>query len=146
MCLHRTCACAYAANFNTHSFQGFLSIAKNVKISPPPTAKKCPLYCISLELGVRGGLISLPGHAPCRLHCSTRNVAWVSTSLSLLFPEPQLFTSEQRQTLLKYFDECGMTSTHRRNTAIIQRCASDIGTTVERVKVMAGWRDSESTL
>ena len=30
-----------------------------------------------------------------------------------------------------------MTSTHRRNTDIIQRCSSDVGTTVERVKVLA---------
>jgi hypothetical protein len=56
-------------------------------------------------------------------------------------PEPQLFTLEQRQILLKYFDECGMTSTHRRNTDIIQRCASEVGTTVERVK---NWIGSEA--
>ena len=36
---------------------------------------------------------------------------------------------------MKYFDECGMTSTHRRNSDIIQRCSTDVGTTVERVKV-----------
>lgn len=52
-----------------------------------------------------------------------------------VFPEPQLFTAEQRQLLLKYFDEYGMTSTHRRNADLIQRCAQDVGTTVERVKV-----------
>ncbi|CAI8015202.1 hypothetical protein GBAR_LOCUS9451, partial [Geodia barretti] len=56
-------------------------------------------------------------------------------------PKPQLFTLEQRQILLKYFDECGMTSTHRRNTDIVQRCANEVGTTVERVK---NWIGSEA--
>lgn len=59
----------------------------------------------------------------------------VTVSLSSSILEPQLFTLEQRQTLLKYFDECGMTSTHRRNSDVIQRCANDVGTTVDRVKV-----------
>ena len=45
------------------------------------------------------------------------------------------FTSEQRTVLLKYFNEYGMTSTHRRNSELIQKCASEIGTTVERIKV-----------
>ena len=60
----------------------------------------------------------------------------LSTTDLRYHPEPQLFTLEQRQILLKYFDECGMTSTHRRNTDIVQRCANEVGTTVERVKVM----------
>ena len=29
-----------------------------------------------------------------------------------------------------------MTSTHRRNSDLVQRCSTEVGTTVERVKVM----------
>lgn len=70
----------------------------------------------------------------------------ISLPLLCQLPEPQLFTAEQRQILLKYFDECGMTSTHRRNAELIQRCATDVGTTIERVKVKSvrEERDSES--
>ena len=53
-------------------------------------------------------------------------------------PGGVVFTNEQRQVLLRYFDEYGMTSTHRRNTDIIQRCADEVGTSVERVKVRGG--------
>ena len=45
------------------------------------------------------------------------------------------FTVEQRAILFKYFNEYGMTSTHRRNTELMQKCASEIGTTMERIKV-----------
>ena len=37
--------------------------------------------------------------------------------------------------MLRYFDEYGMTSTHRRNTELMERCANEVGTTLERVKV-----------
>ena len=57
--------------------------------------------------------------------------------------EPQLFTLEQRQILLRFFDECGMNSTHRRNSEIIQRCADEVGTSIERVKVREGKRERE---
>lgn len=48
-----------------------------------------------------------------------------------------LFSDEQRTILLRYFDEYGMTSTHRRNTELMERCANEVGTTLERVKVCA---------
>ena len=46
-----------------------------------------------------------------------------------------VFTPEQKMVLLRYFEEYGMTSTHRRNTELMQRCAGEVGTTVERIKV-----------
>ena len=46
-----------------------------------------------------------------------------------------MFSDGQRKILLKYFDEFGMTSTHRRNSELIERCSTEVGTTVERVKV-----------
>ena len=46
-----------------------------------------------------------------------------------------VFSDSQRKILLKYFDEFGMTSTHRRNSELIERCSTEVGTTVERVKV-----------
>lgn len=46
-----------------------------------------------------------------------------------------LFSAEQRAVLLKYFNEYGMTSTHRRNGELMQKCAAEIGTTLERIKV-----------
>lgn len=45
-----------------------------------------------------------------------------------------LFTDDQRSVLLRYFDEYGMTSTHRRNSELMERCATEVGTTLERVK------------
>jgi hypothetical protein len=48
------------------------------------------------------------------------------------------FTPEHKATLLKYFNEYGMTSTHRRNTELMEKCANEIGTTVGRVKVCSG--------
>ncbi|XP_019851255.1 PREDICTED: uncharacterized protein LOC109581518 [Amphimedon queenslandica] len=50
------------------------------------------------------------------------------------------FTVEQRATLLKYFDEYGMTSTHRRNIDLITQCAAELGTTIPKVK---NWIGSE---
>ena len=47
------------------------------------------------------------------------------------------FGSDQRAILLKYFEEYGMTSTHRRNLELMQRCAQEVGTTLDRVKVRA---------
>lgn len=47
-----------------------------------------------------------------------------------------MFTPEQKSVLLRYFEEYGMTSTHRRNTALMQQCANEVGTTIERIKVM----------
>lgn len=52
-----------------------------------------------------------------------------------------LFSDEQRTILLRYFDEYGMTSTHRRNTELMERCANEVGTTLERVK---NWIGSEA--
>ena len=46
-----------------------------------------------------------------------------------------LFSDEQRTVLLRYFDEYGMTSTHRRNMNLMERCANEVGTSLERVKV-----------
>ena len=37
--------------------------------------------------------------------------------------------------LLKYFDEYGMTSTHRRNLELMARCAGEVGTSIDKVKV-----------
>ena len=37
--------------------------------------------------------------------------------------------------MLRYFDEYGMTSTHRRNMELMERCANEVGTSLERVKV-----------
>eukprot|EP00731_Ephydatia_muelleri_P035662 Em0145g14a len=51
------------------------------------------------------------------------------------------FTDEQRKLLLKYFDEYGMTSTHRRNVDLMQKCALEVGTTLDRVK---NWIGSEA--
>lgn len=36
---------------------------------------------------------------------------------------------------MKYFDDYGMTSTHRRNMGIITRCAAEAGTSMPKVKV-----------
>lgn len=47
------------------------------------------------------------------------------------------FSDEQRLLLMKYFNEYGMTSTHRRNADIIARCAVEVGTTVSKVKVLS---------
>lgn len=52
-----------------------------------------------------------------------------------------VFTPEQKTVLLRYFEEYGMTSTHRRNTELMQRCAVEVGTTVERIK---NWIGSEA--
>ena len=46
-----------------------------------------------------------------------------------------MFSDEQRTILLRYFDEYGMTSTHRRNMELMERCANEVGTSLERVKV-----------
>jgi hypothetical protein len=46
-----------------------------------------------------------------------------------------VFSPDQKAILLRYFEEYGMTSTHRRNTDLMQRCAAEVGTTIERVKV-----------
>jgi hypothetical protein len=54
---------------------------------------------------------------------------------------PILFSDEQRIILIRYFDEYGMTSTHRRNTDLMTKCAGEVGTTIERVK---NWIGSES--
>ena len=43
-----------------------------------------------------------------------------------------MFSNEQRKVLL---NEYGMTSTHHRNSELIERCRTKVGTTVERVKV-----------
>lgn len=48
-----------------------------------------------------------------------------------------MFSDGQRKILLKYFDEFGMTSTHRRNSELIERCSTEVGTTLERVKVLS---------
>ncbi len=48
-----------------------------------------------------------------------------------------VFTPEQKTILIRYFEEYGMTSTHRRNMELMRRCAEDVGTTIERVKVRA---------
>ena len=36
---------------------------------------------------------------------------------------------------MKYFDEYGMTSTHRRNLDLMSQCATEAGTTITKVKV-----------
>ena len=42
-----------------------------------------------------------------------------------------MFTPDQKAILLRY--NYGMTSTYRRNADMMQRCASEVGTTIERV-------------
>ncbi len=46
-----------------------------------------------------------------------------------------MFTTDQRTVLMRYFEEYGMTSTHRRNTELMQRCAQEVNTSIDRVKV-----------
>ena len=46
-----------------------------------------------------------------------------------------MFTTEQRTVLMRYFEEYGMTSTHRRNTELMQRCAQEVNTSIDRIKV-----------
>ncbi len=46
-----------------------------------------------------------------------------------------MFTTEQRTVLMRYFEEYGMTSTHRRNTELMQRCAQEVHTSIDRIKV-----------
>ena len=46
-----------------------------------------------------------------------------------------VFTPEQKEILIKYFEDYGMTSTHRRNTELMRQSAGEVGTTVARVKV-----------
>ena len=55
--------------------------------------------------------------------------------LHLISEGPVLFSEEQRTILIRYFNEYGMTSTHRRNTELMSKCAEEVGTTMERVKV-----------
>ena len=45
-----------------------------------------------------------------------------------------MFTDEQKQTLLKYYDD-GMTSTNRQHMDTIEKCAKECQTTVDRIKV-----------
>ena len=45
-----------------------------------------------------------------------------------------MFTEDQKQMLLKYFDD-GMTSTNRQHMDLIEKCAKEADTTVDRVKV-----------
>ena len=52
------------------------------------------------------------------------------------YPGFSAFTDDQRGTLLKYFDELGMTSTKRCNIELIGRCSEEVGTTVEKIKVI----------
>lgn len=54
---------------------------------------------------------------------------------------PNLFSDEQRTVLLRYFDEYGMISTHRRNMELMERCANEVGTSLERIK---NWIGSEA--
>ena len=46
-----------------------------------------------------------------------------------------MFSEEQRTILLRYFDEHGMVSTHRKNHEIMARCAQEVGTSLDRIKV-----------
>lgn len=48
-----------------------------------------------------------------------------------------VFSPDQKAVLIRYFEEYGMTSTHRRNTDLMQQCAGEVGTTIERIKVGA---------
>lgn len=52
-----------------------------------------------------------------------------------LFVGSFIFSDSQRVVLLKYFDEYGMTSTNRRNTDLMTRCAEEVGTSLDKVKV-----------
>lgn len=45
-----------------------------------------------------------------------------------------MFTDKQKQTLLKYYNE-GMTSTNRQHIDLIEKCAKECQTTVDRIKV-----------
>ena len=45
-----------------------------------------------------------------------------------------MFTDDQKQTLLKYYDN-GMTSTNRQHVDVIERCAKECQTSVDRIKV-----------
>ena len=45
-----------------------------------------------------------------------------------------MFTDEQKQTLLKYYED-GMMSTNRQHIDTIEKCAKECQTTVDRVKV-----------
>lgn len=77
---------------------------------------------------------------PNRLQLHQYLVKGVSKQKLISFYPPSLsefsaFTVEQRATLLKYFDEYGMTSTHRRNIDLITQCAAELGTTIPKVKV-----------
>jgi len=47
-----------------------------------------------------------------------------------------MFTVEQKEILMRYFEEYGLTSTHRRYSDLMTRCAVEVRTTVERVKVI----------
>ena len=66
---------------------------------------------------------------------NTQNFA-IKHNFFLLLLEFSTFTDEQRSLLMKYFNEYGMTSTHRRNADVIARCAAEIGTTIPKVKVL----------
>lgn len=45
-----------------------------------------------------------------------------------------MFTDEQRQILLRYYED-GMTSTKRKHMDLIEKCATECNTPVERIKV-----------
>ena len=46
-----------------------------------------------------------------------------------------MFTEDQKQILLKYYDD-GMTSTNRQHMEMIEKCANESQTTVDRIKVL----------
>ena len=45
-----------------------------------------------------------------------------------------MFTDDQKQILLKYYDN-GMTSTNRHHVDVIEKCARECQTTVDKIKV-----------
>ena len=48
-----------------------------------------------------------------------------------------MFTAEQKQILMKYYEELDMKSTHKRNAALMEQAATEGKIPLDRVKVGA---------
>jgi transposase len=48
---------------------------------------------------------------------------------------PSVFTPEQKQVLLRYYEEKDMKSTHKRNSELMERAAEEGNIPLDRVKV-----------
>jgi len=118
-----------------------LKMPSSARTIIPSSATRCPCRLASLLLLECPPLLEEVSFKLCLYTVSS-----IANHTAMRCPMPRLpypflllgavvFTPEQKEILMKYFEEYGMTSTHRRNTELMKQCASEVGTTVARVKV-----------